>query len=65
MGNPLINMMQTGNGNIMQQFQRFRNQFPANANPNDILNNMIASGKVTTGQVEQARQMARSMGLIK
>jgi hypothetical protein len=67
--NPLANMGGAGMGNnpmaIMQRFQEFRRQFPQNANPNEILNNLLSSGKVTQAQVEQATQMARQWGLIK
>jgi hypothetical protein len=73
MGNPLANMgggMSKFQGmrnpmEIMKQFQDFRRQFPQNANPNEILNSMINSGRVTQAQVEQATQMAKQMGLIK
>jgi hypothetical protein len=55
-------------GNAMQMFQKFqqfRNQFPKNANPNEILNSLVNSGRFTNEQVEQAKQMAQQMGLIK
>jgi hypothetical protein len=73
MANPLMNMMGGMMGNaggnnpmaIMQKFQEFRKQFPANANPQQILNQMVQSGRVTQGQIDQAVQMAKQMGLIK
>jgi hypothetical protein len=73
MANPLFNMMGgmmggTGGNNpmaMMQKFQEFRKQFPANANPQQILNQMVQSGRVNQGQIDQAVQMAKQMGLIK
>jgi hypothetical protein len=73
MANPLLNMMggmmgNTGGNNpmaIMQKFQEFRKQFPANANPQQVLDQMVKSGRVNQGQIDQAVQMAKQMGLIK
>jgi hypothetical protein len=50
---------------MMQKFQAFRRQFPANADPQQILNQMVQSGRVSQAQISQAEQMARQMGLIK
>lgn len=75
MGNPLINMTGGNLPNIgntknnpfamMQKFQQFRNSFPKNANPNEILTNLVSSGLFTNEQVEQAKQMVKQMGLTK
>lgn len=73
MANPLINMMGGGMPNMggnnpmvmMQKFQEFRRMFPQNANPQQILNSLVQSGKVTQAQIDQATQMAKQMGLIK
>lgn len=69
--NPLLNMMSGGMnmGNnpmtIMQKFNQFRAQFPQNADPQQILNNMLQSGQINQSQIQQAKEMARQMGLLK
>lgn len=73
MANPLMGMMGGGMTNMggnnpmamMQKFQEFRRQFPANADPQQILNQMMQSGRINQSQIDQAAQMARQMGLIK
>jgi hypothetical protein len=72
MGNPLLSMTgggtpTAGNNNnmiaMLQKFQQFRNSFPKNANPTEILNSLVSSGRFTTEQVEQAKQIVQQMGL--
>jgi hypothetical protein len=77
MGNPLIGMMgnafcggnQVNSGNnplaLMQQFQNFRKQFPANANPQQILNQMVQSGRTNQAQINQAIEIGKQMGVLK
>lgn len=42
---------------LMQQFQQFRNTF--NGNPQQMVQQMLQSGRVTEAQLQQAMQMAR------
>ena len=58
MSNPLFNMM-GGNqmqGGIMQKFQQFQQMF--RGNPQQQIQQMLNSGKVSQGQYNQAVQMA-------
>lgn len=51
---------------IMQQVTQFRQQMLANnpnMNPQDMVNQMVSSGKVSQQQFEQARNMVQSMGM--
>lgn len=66
MGNPLFAAMggakgqQEGPMNMMQAFQQFMNQNQGK-NPNEILNQMLTSGKINQSQLNQAQQMAQQM----
>lgn len=42
---------------MMQQFQQFRNNFQGN--PQQMVQQMLQSGRVTEAQLHQAMQMAR------
>lgn len=42
---------------MMQQFQQFRNSFQGN--PQQIVQQMLQSGRITEAQLQQAMQMAR------
>lgn len=55
------------NGNILNNFNQFRNQIIASGkNPQAILNDLISSGKVTQEQVNKATEIAKSlMNVIK
>lgn len=45
---------------MMQDFPRFMNQYRGQ-NPNQILNNLISSGRVSQAQLNQAQMMAKQM----
>lgn len=45
---------------MMGQFQQFMNQMRGQ-NPQQILNQMIQSGRISQQQLNQAQQMARQM----
>ena len=59
--NPLFQMMNQANPmtNFMQRFQQFRQTF--NGNPQQMVQNLLNSGKVSKAQYDQAVQMARQM----
>lgn len=42
---------------LMQQFQQFRNSF--NGNPQQMVQQMLHSGRINEAQLNQAMQMAR------
>lgn len=46
--------------NIMQAFPQFMNQMKGK-NPNEILNQLLSSGKVSQAQLDQAQKMAQQM----
>jgi hypothetical protein len=51
---------------IMQQAMNFRKQMLANnpnMNPQEMVNQMVSSGKVSQQQFEQARSIVESLGL--
>lgn len=51
---------------IMQQAMNFRQQMLANnpnMNPQELVNQMVSSGKVSQQQFEQARNIVESMGM--
>ena len=57
----MMNAMQ-----IMGQVKQFRENMlrqNPNMNPQEIVNQMVSSGKVTQQQFEQARNMVESMGM--
>ena len=63
MANPLINLLgasskgvSSGNKSIVQQFIEFKNSFKGD--PQQKLNELISSGRVTQEQVDQATQLA-------
>jgi len=57
MANPLYNSMQTNSqNNIFQRFQQFRNAFKGN--PQEQVQQLLNSGKVTQQQYDQAVKMA-------
>lgn len=66
MGNPLMAAMGGAKGqnggpmNMMQAFQQFMQQNQGK-NPNEILNQMLTSGKINQSQLNQAQQMAQQM----
>lgn len=51
---------------IMQQAMNFRQQMLANnpnMNPQEMVNQMVSSGKVSQQQFEQARSIVESLGM--
>ena len=66
MGNPLFNLlgggMPQGNGpmQILRQFQEFRKQMRGK-NPQEEINQLLQSGKISQQQLDQAQQMAGQM----
>lgn len=55
--NPLYNEMQNNNGNMLQRFQQFRQNF--HGNPQQQVQQLLNSGKVSQQQYNQAVQMAQ------
>lgn len=67
MANSLFNSMNRnagtgGMGNIIQQFQQFRNTFQGD--PRQQVQNLLNSGKVTQEQYNRAVQMANQLAGI-
>jgi len=51
---------------MMKDFQKFKQDMQAknpNMNPQEMVNQMVSSGKVTQAQFEQARNLANTMGI--
>ena len=62
MSNPLYTQM--NNGNLINQFQQFRNAFKGD--PKQKVQELLNSGKVSQAQYDRAVQMATQLqGLIK
>lgn len=62
MSNPLFNALNNNNNsnNMMEQFRKFRQDMQGK-NPNEEINKMLQSGKITQQQLNQAQQMAYQM----
>ena len=61
MANPLFNALAGNNkSNMIQQFQQFMNQMKGK-NPNQIINELVSSGKVSQAQLDQAQKQAMQM----
>lgn len=66
MSSPIFNAM-GGNqgGNMMQQFQRFMQEMKGK-NPQEEINKLLQSGKVSQQQLNQVQQQAQQMqGMFK
>ncbi len=64
MSNPLYNQINnSNNANIMQKFQQFKNQFKGN--PQEQVQQLLNSGKMSQAQFNNLRQMAQNMFGIK
>jgi len=64
MSNPLYNQINnSNNANIMQKFQQFKNQFKGN--PQEQVQQLLNSGKMSQVQFNNLRQMAQNMFGIK
>ena len=62
MPNPLFNMLNSSNNPMtatIQRFNQFRQQFQGN--PQEIVQNMLNSGKITQEQYNNAVQQANSL----
>lgn len=57
--NPLYNEMQSNNGNMLQRFQQFRQNFKGD--PQQQVQQLLNSGKVSQTQYNQAVQMAQQL----
>lgn len=71
MANPLFNALNGGNrpgngaGNMLQQFQQFKQRMQG-VNPQEEVQKLLQSGKISQVQLDKAQQMARQMqGLFK
>lgn len=61
MANPLFNALNgRGPSGMMEQFQRFRKEMEGK-NPNEEINKLLQSGRISQQQLNQAQQMARQM----
>lgn len=65
MGNPFFGAMggrqaQGGPMNMIQAFQKFMQQNQGK-NPNEMIQQMLSSGRISQSQLDQAQQMARQM----
>lgn len=59
--NSLYNTLQPQNGNIMTQFFSFMQQ-ARGQNPQQIINSMLSSGKLTQEQYQQVQERANQLG---
>jgi hypothetical protein len=51
---------------MMKDFQKFKQDMQSKnpgMNPQEMVNQMVSSGKVTQAQFEQARNLANSLGI--
>ena len=71
MANPLFNILNGGNrpgngaGNMLQQFQQFKQRMQG-VNPQEEVQRLLQSGKISQSQLDKAQQMAQQMqGLFK
>ena len=69
MGNPLFNLLggknNNGPGNMLQQFQQFKSRMQG-VNPQEEVQKLLQSGKISQAQLDKAQQMAQQMqGLFK
>lgn len=55
--NPLYNEMQNNNGNMLQRFQQFRQNFKGD--PQQQVQQLLNSGRVSQQQYNQAVQLAQ------
>lgn len=63
--NPLLQNRPGGNGNMLKQFQQFKKML-GTQDPQQLLNELMASGKFTQDQLDQAKQMAEQFkGFLK
>lgn len=64
MSNPLFNLLgggrNNGPGNVLQQFQQFKKQMQG-VNPQEEVQKLLQSGKISQAQLDKAQQMAQQM----
>lgn len=61
MSNPLFQALnQNSQGNMMSDFRRFMQQMQGR-NPQEEINKLLRSGKISQSQLNQAQQMAGQM----
>lgn len=71
MANPLFNALNGGNrpgngaGNMLQQFQQFQQRMQG-VNPQEEVQKLLQSGRISQAQLDRVQQMAQQMqGLFK
>ena len=65
MSNPLFQELNGSQGNMIASFQRFMKQMQGK-NPNEEINRLLQSGRISQQQLNQAQQMAQQfMGMFK
>lgn len=66
MANPLFNALNGGGpSGMIEQFQRFRKEMEGK-NPNEEINKLLQSGRISQQQLNKAQQMALQMqGMFK
>ena len=71
MANPLFNALNGGNrpgngtGNMLQQFRQFRQRMQG-VNPQEEVQKLLQSGRISQAQLDKAQQMAQQFnGLLK
>ena len=60
MANPIYQALGNKNQNVIQQFTQFMNQMRGQ-DPNKIINDMVASGRISQQQLDQAQKQAQQM----
>lgn len=61
MSNPIFNMMnRNSRPDMMTQFRQFMGQMKGK-NPDEMLNQLVSSGKVSQAQLNQAQSQAQQM----
>lgn len=62
MNNPIFDALNRNNNqnNIIQQFQRFRQEMNGK-NPNEEIQKLLQSGRISQNELNQAQQMAQQM----
>lgn len=65
MSNPLFQALTKSQNNMMGDFQKFMQQMQGK-NPNEEINKLLQSGRISQQQLNQAQQMAQQlMGMFK
>ena len=65
MSNPLYQALGGSQNNPMADFQKFMQQMQGK-NPNEEINKLLRSGRISQSQLNQAQQMAQQMmGMFK